>query len=286
MSPIIFVKRTTFSVGASRVRCFLAATGFAISSAAFPQGAPPAFSTPPTRGTFNGILKPARDVSLPARAIGVVEKFGFEEGQFVTKDALLVQLNADVERAEVDRAKAVLGNASKEVERTAADLARIKALRADDIGSVKELQDAQSLNDSAVGRKTIAELELAVANAKLKDKSIFAAFPGLLVRRFKEIGEAVERNESVVRVMDVSKLYLEIYAGADLIGKFAEGQTATLFTIDERSTKGSEIPAVVSRVDPEMMPETRTIRIKFQTEPSEKIRVGTEVILQLPSEVH
>src|SRR5688572_16538496 len=66
------------------------------------------------RGSTRGILLPASDLQLSSRAAGVVEKFGTDEGKPVAEGDLLVQLNSDIERADLARAEAVLESTEAE----------------------------------------------------------------------------------------------------------------------------------------------------------------------------
>jgi RND family efflux transporter MFP subunit len=238
------------------------------------------------RGSLRGVLVPVANVQLSARAPGVIEKFGAEEGQQVREGDLLVQLNADIELAELGRAKAVRETSISEVERTKRDLDRTTALFTNEkIGSQKEMEDAQSAYQIAAGRKKQADAEVALAEARLKERSINATISGLLFRRTHAIGEAVERLEPVIRLIDTSKLEFVIYGGADLLGRFKNGQI-TRIVVESGPARGTTINGTVSYVDPTMDPETSTFRVKIAVEPSDKIQSGISVTLQLPSEVN
>jgi len=236
-------------------------------------------------GSLRGILRPARDLSLPSRAAGVVEKFGAAEGQRVAAGDVLMQLNDDVERAEVANAEAVLESTSAELERAKRELDRTTILRSDSIGSKKDFEEAQLANALAAAKRKQAVAELDTARAHLAERTIIAPFPGLLFKRSREIGESVERFESVVRLVDASKLVLVIYAGAELLGKFTEGQKIHIL-IDSGPARGAQPEATVTYVDPIMDPETSTFRIKLEVGLTDKIQPGMSATLQLPSEVN
>lgn len=242
-------------------------------------------ATAVSRRSLRGVLMPLRSLQLSSRAAGVVEKFGAEEGQYVAADDLLVQLNADIERADVARAEAILESANGEWERTRRELERTKKLRQDSIGSEKDLDDANYMHLLATGRRKQATADLEMANARLKERAIYAPMSGLLFRRSRGIGEAVERLEIVVRLIDASKLELVVYAGAELLGKFKEGQSTRL-TVDSGPATGSQITGTVSQVDPTMDPVSSTFRIKVQVAPTDKLQPGISVTLQIPSEVN
>ncbi len=238
-----------------------------------------------SRGSLRGVLRPAESVQLSARAAGVVEKFGAEEGQRVAKDELLVQLNSDIERAELSRAEAVLETFTQELARATRELDRATTLNKESIGSQKEFNDAQSAAAIADARRKQAVAEVGVAKARLKERAIFAPFSGLVFRRTRSVGEGVERLEPVVRLIDASKLEFVIYAGPELLHRFKLGSTLRI-ALEGQPTTGSTIPGVVSQIDPTMDPESGTFRVKLTVEPSETAQPGLSGALQLPSEVN
>jgi RND family efflux transporter MFP subunit len=245
----------------------------------------PDVSTIANRGSLRGVLMPIASVQLSARSPGVIELFGAEEGQQVAKGDMLVQLNADVERAELARANALLEIASADWARTKRDLDRATQLNRDAIGSQKDFEDSQSVHALATGRRKQAEAEVALAEARLKDRMIPAPSAGLVFRRSRAVGEGVERLEPVIRLIDASKLELVVYGSAELLGRFKLGQPGRIM-IENGPAKGTVINGSVSYVDPTMDPETSTFRVKLQVEPSDKVQPGITVSLQLPSEVN
>ena len=277
----------------NRVSVFIRSVGVASIVLLLPLAATNAIAEPSngdasaalSRRSLRGVLMPLRSLQLSSRAAGVVEKFGAEEGQYVAANDLLVQLNADIERADVARAEAALEIANGEWERTKRELERTKKLRQDSIGSEKDLEDANYMHLLAIGRRKQATADLEMAQARLKERAIFAPISGLLFRRSRGIGEAVERLEIVVRLIDASKLELVVYAGAELLGKFREGQMTRLL-VDSGPAMGTQITGTVSQVDPTMDAVSSTFRIKVQVIPTDKVQPGISVTLQIPSEVN
>jgi membrane fusion protein, multidrug efflux system len=242
------------------------------------------------RGSLRGVLMPVSDLPLSSRASGVIEKFGADEGERVVGGDVLVQLNAEVERAELARAKAVLESMNVEWEHTRRELDRQSMLFLDEslsIGSRKEFENVKYAHELATARRKQAEAEIMVARARLDERSIVAppGFNGLLFKRSRSIGEAVERLEPVVRIIDASKLELVVYGGANLIGKFAVGKPAQI-KIEEGPARGGVVMARVIYVDPVLDAHTGTSRIRLQVEPSDEVQPGISVSLQVPSEVH
>ncbi len=237
------------------------------------------------RGTLRGVLMPIATRQLSARTAGVIEKFGAEEGQQVAAGTVLVQLNSDVEQAEIARAQAVLDTATSETDRAKRELDRTTALSGQSIGSKKDLEEAQAAYVIADGRRKQAVADLEMARARFNERQVLAPIAGMVFRRSRAVGEAVERLETVVRLIDASKLELVVYAGADLLGKFKDGQTARI-SIENGPARGTVISGMVSYVDPVMDPDSATFRVKILIEPTRDVQPGISVTLQLPSEVN
>jgi membrane fusion protein, multidrug efflux system len=238
-----------------------------------------------SRGTLRGVLMPLDIRQLSAPVAGVVEKFGAEEGQTVAAGALLVQLNSDVERADLERAEALLEASQIEFERTKRELDRTTALNKQGIGPQKDFDDANYSHDIARVKRRQATAEVALAKAKLDDRIITAPINGLVFRRTRAVGEAVERQEIVVRLIDASKLQLTVYGSAELLGKFRSDQPVRMM-VETGAARGTQITGSVSYVDPIMDPESATFRIIIQVSPDDKVQSGISVTLQLPSEVN
>lgn len=236
-------------------------------------------------GSLRGILRPIRDLSLPARSSGIIEKYGAAEGDHVEAGAMLVQLDSDVEQAEVSNAEAALDRTNAELERAKRELDRTTILRNDSIGSKKDFEDAQLARAVAEAQRKQALANLDTARSHLADRTITAPFPGLFYKRTREVGEAVERLEAIVRLVDASKLVLVIYAGADLFGKFTIGQK-THIVLDSGPARGTQPEAVVTYVDPIMDPETGTFRIKLEVALTDTVQPGMSATLQIPTELH
>jgi membrane fusion protein (multidrug efflux system) len=278
--PLLLQSRKTFHLASVAIACLGLSAQPTWSQ---PGQNPPGASV--SRGSLKGVLVSAVRCDLSSKAAGVIEKFFADEGQRVSAGDKLVQLNADIERADLTKAQAALAAANVDFDRTKADLDRIQPLfQKDKIGSQKEFEDAGFIHQGAIARQNIAKADVEMAEARLNERAIYAPISGLVLRRTRQIGEAVERLEPVVQLVDPSKLELLVYAGADLLGKFKEGQSARIL-MEDGPARGTATTATVSFVDP-IMDSTGTFRIKLAVEPTDKVTSGMAVSLQLPSEVN
>jgi len=236
-----------------------------------------------SRGSLRGILTPLYDLQLSSRAAGVIEELPVAEGQTIKKGDLLVQLNADIERAEVTQAEAVLEAAEAEFERMQREFERAKALRRDSIGSERDFENAESQVIRAAAQKKQATAALDVARARLRERGLYAPIDGLMFKRTKEVGEAVERLETVVRVVDASKLELVVFAGAELFGRFRNNETVDV-SLEDGLARGRTVQGTIVHVDPIIDSQSGTFRVRVQVLPSNEVQPGLTAHLNLPQE--
>ncbi|MEL6820250.1 MAG: efflux RND transporter periplasmic adaptor subunit, partial [Calditrichota bacterium] len=124
-----------------------------------------------------GRLATKAESRLSFKTGGILSRILADEGKRVKKGQLLAQLDMREINAQVKAAK----SAAEKAER---DLQRVKALFADSVSTLEQLQDAETGRDVAV-----AQLEVARFNQQYS--SIFAPANGSVLKRFAERNELV-----------------------------------------------------------------------------------------------
>lgn len=234
------------------------------------------------RGSFRSVLRPAIDVSLSARAAGVVDALHIPEGQPVTAGQAIMTLDSDQERAEVANAEAAMRGAKAELERAAAEYERIQRLRVDNIYSEKQLLDAKAQAALAQSRYDQSVASLEMARVRLANRSIVSPISGIFLKTNKLVGEAVDRYETVARVVDVTSLEMVVFCDARYFSLFKTGQQ-----VDVRVFKSTEDQPIVSglvvHTDPIVDPSSGTFRVKIKLERSEQSIPGLSALLMAPA---
>ena len=140
---------------------------------------------------------------------GIIAKIHVNNGQYVTKNTRLAELNLIEMKAKVDQA----GSARRKAER---DLARVKRLFADSVTTLEQLQNATTALD-------IATSDLEIADFNLRHATIYAPENGRILKKFAEEGELIgsgtpvflygsSRNGWVIRagVTDVQIVHIQL----------------------------------------------------------------------------
>jgi len=240
----------------------------------------PSGGTP--RGSFRSVLRPAIDVSLSARAAGVVDVLNVPEGQEVTAGQPIISLDSDQEKAEVAQAEAAVRGAKAEMERVVSELDRMQSLKDDKIYSEKQFGEARSQATQARSRFEQNEAGLQMARVRLANRTIKSPIAGIFLKTNKLVGEAVERYETVARVVDVTSLEMVVFCDARYFSLFKPGQH-----VDVRVFKSTEeqplVPGLVVHKDPIIDPSSGTFRVKIKVERSEHSVPGLAALLIAPA---
>lgn len=234
------------------------------------------------RGSFRSVLRPAIDVSLSARAAGIVEAIHLPEGSTLKSGQAIMSLDSNQEQAELAQAEAASRGAQSELERAKAEFERIQRLREDNIYSEKQFLDARAAAELAQSRYDQSRAAVELARVRLANRSITSPIDGIFLKTNKLVGEAVERYETVARVVDVSSLEMVVFCDAEFFSLFKTGQQ-----VDVRLFRSAEDQPIVSgtviHTDPIIDPSSGTFRIKIKIERSAQCVPGLAALLIAPA---
>jgi RND family efflux transporter MFP subunit len=234
-----------------------------------------------SRGSLRSVLRPIADVRVSSRAAGVIERFHVEEGAALQEGDPILSLDMDAERAELAQTIALVDGAKAELDRTTSEYERARPLSAENIFSEKQLLEALTARDLAASRLAQAEAARDLAQSRLTNRTLTSPIKGVFLKTSKSVGEAVERFETVARIVDASRLEMLVYADARYFKKFALGGKSKVRV--SLPTGGQVVvEGTVSHVDPIVDPATGTFRIRLQFEPTADVAAGYTAILLLP----
>ncbi len=156
-----------------------------------------------------------RYISVGVRVAGRIDRYFVEEGQSVSKDAPLVQLDDRDYRAIVTATEARLASARANLALADADLNRGRALRQQGVISQQEYDVLE--NRSVVARAGIKQLEAELAQAKvnLDYTTLRAPAEGVVLAKLKEVGEIAvpggfAGSGDLIRLANLSDMRAEV----------------------------------------------------------------------------
>lgn len=141
-----------------------------------------------------GALTAEESVMIRAEADGVVDRIGFEEGQYVAAGTLLVHLRDGEERALLAEAEAQLELAKQEFE------------RARTLASKRSLSESEL--DRARAQREVARARVERRRVELGKKAIHAPFDGVLGARLVSPGDRVDHEIDIVQIDAIDNLRL------------------------------------------------------------------------------
>jgi membrane fusion protein, multidrug efflux system len=177
-----------------------------------------------------------QSIEVVALASGRVREIAFEPGQKVAAGDVLLRLDDEIQRADLDEAEAT-------VNETTLALERAETLRAQNAVSQAALDETRS-------RKAIAEAELDRASRRLADRTVRAPFDGIVGLRQVDAGARVSDTTVITTLDDLSEIEIEFAVSETLYGRIALGQTvvATAAAYPDRRFEGS-VTSIDSRID-------------------------------------
>lgn len=182
-----------------------------------------------------GSIRSNESVVIRPEVSGRIAKLNFSDGQQVRKGQLLVAFDSSVNQAEVQQAKAELGIARANFDRTV-DLAKQKFI-------------SDRARDESQANVQVLEAKLALAQARLAKLEIRAPFSGIVGIRTVSVGDYVKDGTDLVNLEDISSVKVDFRVPekyADLVGK---GQAIEV-VVD--ALPGKAFHAKVDAVDPQV----------------------------------
>lgn len=240
--------------------------------APIPPPVPPTLGRDSLRGNAACLILPSRVAEIGSPAAAIVEAVEIERGDAVARGAILVRLQADVERA---RASVSRQRADSEAELRGAlaaeDLARqqyerSQALLADNFVSRQAVDQAAA--EFRLASEKVAQArdalkvtvgESGVSAAQMAQRLIRAPFAGVVIERFAQPGERYE-EKPLLRLAAIDELKVEVIAANRQFGRIRVGQIATI----EPDLPGHAArPARVVQVDQVLDPASNTFRVRL-----------------------
>lgn len=205
-----------------------------------------------------GVLLPYKEVMVSSAVQGILATVNVKEGDAVAADALLASLIDRVEAAEVQRFAKVLEQKEFAAQGTS-NLYRDKV--------VSEGEAIEKRID-----RDIAKLQHDVAKEQLERRKIRSPIGGLVVEKKKEAGEAVDVNEAVFRLVDISRVYLQVFIDSTVALKLTHNQAVTVRFPEYGDARHA---GTIDFIDPRIDGASGLVRVKVLIDnPERKLIAG------------
>ena len=212
-----------------------------------------------------GSLVSNESVVLRPEVSGRIEAIRFRDGEPVRRGEVLVELDAAVQRAELQQARANLTLAE-------ADFSRTQDLFGRKFVSRSSLDDARA-------KLEVARAGVALAQARLARMQIRAPFDGVVGIRSVSPGDFVKDGDVLINLEDIATLKLDFRLPELYLDRVRPGQTLEL---SSDVLPGERFAATVEAIDPLVDAEGRAVRLRASLpNPDMRLRLGVFVRVRL-----
>jgi membrane fusion protein (multidrug efflux system) len=212
-----------------------------------------------------GNLKSNESVVMRPETAGRIAAVNFKDGAIVGKGAVLVTLDAAVQEAELQQARANLA------------LARSNHKRNQELLE-KKFVTAQALDNSAATLK-VQEAAVQLGEAKVGRMRIKAPFNGMVGLRNVSVGDYVKEGQDLINIEDIGTLRVDFKLPETYLGRVIKGQ---LVEVSTDALPGEQFKAVLDAVDPMVDQNGRAISGRARLDnASGKLRPGMFVRVRL-----
>jgi RND family efflux transporter MFP subunit len=219
---------------------------------------------------FDGLIEPYVVVDIGTPAEGIVAKVTVDRSSSVKKGQILVKLESSVERAALEKAKAMvtfdgeIGLQQTQLAFAKRSHDRFRQLKAianhDKDQAATEIIRVGHRLKQAREKRTLAKFELKKARAILNRFSIKSPISGVVVERYVSPGEYVD-NQPLLRVAQIDPLRVEVIVPAQIFGRIIPGMPATI--VPELPEYGEQM-ATVTIVDKVIDAASSTFGVRLE----------------------
>lgn len=192
-----------------------------------------------------GTLKSGESVVLRPETAGRVAAIHFRDGALVDRGEVLIALDAAIQEAELQQAKANLA------------LARTSHQR--NVELLERRFVSQQAVDAAAATLQVQEAAVQLAEAKLARMRIRAPFRGVVGLRNLSVGDFVKEGQDLVNLEDIGQLRVDFRLPEAYIGRLGKGQA---IEVASDALPDAAFRAELAAVDPQVDPGGRSLSVR------------------------
>ena len=205
-----------------------------------------------------GSITPVRGVVVSAEVSGVIRKIHFDSSDRVPDGELLVELDTEVDLAEL---------AALRADRRIAEITRDRfaKISTQNLGSRSDLDQSQALLDRV-------DAEIAAKEAMIRKKAVRAPFAGELGIRRINPGQYLAPGDTISELVELDPVYAEYALPERFLAELAAGQSVVVRVqaYPDRVFEGK-----IHAISPNVQAETRSVLVRaLIANPDRQLRPG------------
>ncbi|MDF2576857.1 MAG: efflux transporter periplasmic adaptor subunit [Chlamydiales bacterium] len=208
-------------------------------------------------------LKSPLKIDIAVEVSGKVIEIYCDEGDFVQKGDILIQLDNRIAIAQKEQAEAKVLQTKAALQKAQTNYQRKEFLFSKQAVSDQEYTDAKDNLVIAEAALSEANAALDIAIATVEKYTIIAPFAGLITRRQVEVGTLInpqQQQQPLLTVEKVDVLHAETFIPESMNKWLSKGMLCSVL-IYEDNYQGK-----VYRISPAINPETRTVKVEVAVE--------------------
>jgi membrane fusion protein (multidrug efflux system) len=241
--------------------------------AAMAEGPPPEVvnaavtETKQWESTLSAVASVVADkgVMVSNDAAGVVSRIYFESGDTVKQGQALLELDSDVERAQLSSAQA-----RQQLAQVTAD--RTRALFQSNVIAKAELDNAEAQLKSS-------SAEVAALRAQIERKTVRAPFSGALGLRLVNLGQYLAPGTPVSTLESAKAIFVDFSLPQQHLSLLQEGMMIRAYGSGDRELLAS---GTITAIDPQVDPTTRNVKVRASiSNEGERLRPGMYLTVEV-----
>jgi membrane fusion protein (multidrug efflux system) len=206
-----------------------------------------------------GLVLPVEHASVSSPVLQeVIENVVVKEGDEVKKGDVLVELRHSKEQLAMDEAKEMI----KQTEFVYQGLQKL-------------FEGKMGSQDQALKAKTefeLAKIRLALAEEQFKEKTVRSPLSGIVVKKYKEAGESVDRVEKLVDIINIDQVYVQFYLDPKYMTAVQVGDAQT---VRFPNLAGQQFTGKIDFIAPQIDASSNLFQVKLIVDnPDHKIKAG------------
>jgi membrane fusion protein, multidrug efflux system len=211
-----------------------------------------------------GTARAIESVTISANVTERIKRLNFSDGQYVRKGAVLVELSASQEQADLSGARARLTQAQAQLDRQ--------------VSLLRDGWTTQSRVDEALAARDGARAAVEAISADISDRVIRAPFSGIIGLRDVSSGLVAGSSTAILELSDISTIRLdftipETSLAAVTVGQEVIGTSAAY--------AGERFTGRITAIDPQIDPVSRAATVRASLpNPQGRLKPGMLLAVQ------
>lgn len=215
-------------------------------------------------------LETEKMADVYSRVQGLVEKINVEEGDYVQRDQVLMELEAEEYILAEQRARV-------DYEQKKAAYERAEAMFKKELFSQQEFEQVKFPMDAA-------KIAWEEAKLNLSYTKITSPITGVVGNRLRKPGDRIQPSDHLFTVINLEEMIAVVYVPEREIERISKGQEAYIFSDNLANQK---FPSWIKRVSPAVDPQSGTFKVTVGVKNVDnKLRPGMFVNVHIITETH